>query len=377
MAKAKKSKFFIVVLVLLVAVVAVMVPVLINNKRNNTATTVVACSVNPSVQFVINQNNKVMNVVATNSDGENIELYANFEGLTIEEAAKLFVEICTKANYIDASNNIVANGKKVTFTFSGNLEDYTALQQSVVNSVNNYFDENGIIAGAVANFEQDLSVAIQNINANAKDLTDKTQQQLLEEYVKISNDIKDIALEKRDDFKTSYENLYSILSSKETISSALFSAYEVTLSSVNNMIALLPNGEQIQEALEPVFNIVTSKTIDELKTNLNAAKTAVLNTNLGNTIENTLNEMLNSVQTMLDNLQKAYEEAKAKFEDDYAKLVTNLKDTSKTIQENIKTAFETRVNEYKDLLETRKDYFEQNKQEIQTKIEEFRNSLTA
>lgn len=377
MAKAKKSKFFIVVLVLLVAVVAVMVPVAINNKRNNTAETVVSCSVNPSIQFVVNQNNKVMNVVATNTDGENIALYANFEGLTIEDATKLFVEVCTQANYIDASNNTVANGKKVTFTFSGNLEDYTALQQSVVNAVNSFFDENGIIAGAVANFEEDLTVAIQNIDANAKDLANKTQAQLLEEYAKLSNDIKHIALEKRDEFKTNYSQLYTLLTDKEKISSSLLTAYETALNAVNNMLALLPNGEQIQTALKPVFDIATSKTIDELKTNLKGAKTALNNTTLTNTIKDAINDMLADAQTLLNTLQQAYNEAKAQFEQDYADMVKNLETASNTIKQNIATEFETRVNEFKDLLETRKQYFEQNKQDVQAKIQEFRNSLSA
>lgn len=378
MAKTKKSKLFVVALVLLIGVVAIMVPVLINSKRDATATTVVSCSVNPSVQFVVNQNNKVMNVVATNEDGESIALYANFEGMKIEDATKLFVQICTEANYIDATNELVANGKKVTFTFSGTLEDYSALQQSVVNAVNTYFNENGIIAGAVAGVEEDLKEALQNINSQAQDLANKTQQELLDEYVKVSNDLKEIALEKRDDFATQYSQLYSILSNKEQISSTLFTAYETALNSLNNMLALLPNGEQIQTALEPVFDIATSTTIHELKTNLEAAKNAVnSNGHLTSAIKEALNELLNDAQTLLNNLQKAYDEAKAKFEADYATMVANLENASKTIRENIKTEFETRVNQYKTQLENHKEYFEQNKQEIQDKIEEFRNGLTA
>lgn len=377
MAKSKKSnsKFFVAVLVLLVAVVAVMVPVLINNKRNATAETVVSCSVNPSLQFVVNQNNKVMNVVATNEDGEKIAFYANFEGMDIKDATKLFVEICVEANYIKADNNDVANGKKVTFTFSGNLEDYTALKNAVIKAANDYFDENGIIAGAVAQVKDDITEAITNLDANVKDLADKTKAELMDEYLKISNDIKDIALEKRDDFKKSYEDLYTLLTDKEKISSTLLSVYDTALTSVKGLISVLPNGAQIQQSLQPLFDIIKSQNIDELKTNLEKARKAVNDVELPDTVKDMINEVFDGVQNVLDQLVKAYEEAKAKFEEDYAKLVANLEEASKQIQNTIKTEFADRLEQYKNVLEQRQQYLEQHKQEVQNKIDEFRASI--
>ena len=82
-----------------------------------TATTIMTCSVNPSVQFKINANNKVMDVVATNDDGQKLIVKGEFIGLSAEDAAQLFVELSTEAGYI----NVSTQGTEVSINLTGTL----------------------------------------------------------------------------------------------------------------------------------------------------------------------------------------------------------------------------------------------------------------
>ena len=103
----KKAKLITIITSAVVAVALIVTAICLivanaNRKkeyelREKTATSIMTCETNPSVQFVLNGNDKVMRVVALNNDGKALELNGEFIGLTAEDAAELFVKITTKS----------------------------------------------------------------------------------------------------------------------------------------------------------------------------------------------------------------------------------------------------------------------------------------
>ena len=63
-------------------------------------TTVMNMSINPEVEFILDKNNKVVSVSAKNDEGNFIIAKASFEGMSAEEAAKLFVKISNENGFI-------------------------------------------------------------------------------------------------------------------------------------------------------------------------------------------------------------------------------------------------------------------------------------
>lgn len=105
--KSKNKGMLLFLAVVLIAVVGAVTYFLLQPKQE--AESVMALSVNPGVQFVLDQNNKVMSVNATSEAGQALMAKVQFVGKDANDAAKLFVQIATEAGYIEANTT----GKEV------------------------------------------------------------------------------------------------------------------------------------------------------------------------------------------------------------------------------------------------------------------------
>ena len=124
-AKKGKGKIIALFLALIIIAGAVVAFVLLNNKK---ATAVMECNVNPNIQFVLDQNNRVLRVNYLNEDAEAIFKEVNFNGKSADEAAQLFVELSTKAGFID----VKTTGTRVDITLSCETPDnYKDLEQKI------------------------------------------------------------------------------------------------------------------------------------------------------------------------------------------------------------------------------------------------------
>ena len=174
---SKKAKLITIITSAVVAVALIVLAICLvvaNNNREKTQTSIMTCSTNPSIQFVLNGNDKVMSVVALNNDGKALELNASFVGLKAEDAAELFVKLSTESGKIQVNTT----GTTVTISFSGLKEDYSKLKDKAVSKVNSYFDEKGIIAGAIGNVES-LKESLLKLKSTASDVETKTEQELM------------------------------------------------------------------------------------------------------------------------------------------------------------------------------------------------------
>lgn len=316
MTKSKSWIFAIVTAVILVAVIVGVMFIAKNNDKN--AKAVMECSVNPSVQFVLNSSNKVVGVNVLNEDGEKIVANVNFEGKSAEEAAKLFVELSTEAGHI----NVNTEGTTVNINiYAENTKDFEALKENITNNVNKYFSENGIIAGAITNISNDLKATLNNLKVSSKEYADKTTDEILKLINSTTDELKDTSV---------------------TLRADLMNAIEVVKTSLSKTIDTLTESiTALQEKIEKLEN-------SELKTNL---------------------------QKQLDEAKKQLKEAKAELEKKINAEVEKIQNQSKEILEKAKTAMKEAQEVGKEVLKNHKDAFQKDKELIERKIKEYQDSL--
>ena len=324
---------------------------------------------NPSIQILLNQKDRVVDVRATNSDGDKILSQVDFVGMTAEDAAEKYVSICTEAGFID----IDTNGTKVSITLTGSKNDYTELKNSLVKSVNKYFDKNGIIAGAVVEINDDIKTAFQKISADIVYLETKTKEELIEIYAEYVEDIKGVVYNQQSALSVLYSNLKSTFERETQVENITLLGVRASIASIEELIA--NQSEDIAEKLQPFFAIADAEGYEELQKSLNEAKKAVKESKLDDRIEDAINGVISSTQKILDDMKNTYQTAKNKFDEDYKKAVDDAVKKSNEYLQSIKAEIESKIVEGKERLNNRKAEVEANKADIEQRIASYRATL--
>lgn len=260
MTKQKKLLIIIASCVLAVALITTAVLLIVaNNNREKTYTSILTFSVNPKVQFVLNGNDKVMEVVALNTEGEDIAYNGNFVGLKAEQAAELFVKLSTEAGYIDVNTE----GTKVEINITGLKNNYVQIKDKVVLTINNYFDNNGIVAGAVAQIDENIKSAIITLKSNAQNLQDKTEEQLIANYMEIVEEIKNVKAKDLQNFFTAYAQY------EQTYNDALKNISD-SIEYWQQMISQTTDSELIKFYNDKIANLQDSRQQQEAKDTLDS-----------------------------------------------------------------------------------------------------------
>ena len=325
MTKQKKLILIIVSCILAVALITTAVLLIIaNSNREKTETSIMSCSVNPSVQFVLNGNDKVMRVIALNNDGEEISMNGEFVGLKADKAAELFIKLSTEAGHIDIDSE---EGTRVDITLTGLKDDYTKLKNQVVASVNKYFDDNGIIAGAVAKIDEDIKNTITKLKSTAQNMDNKSDAELMEHYMAIVELIDD-----------------SERKIKAIELNTFFTGYDRAVETYQN--AMNDIADAIEEIQAQLAGVTDSTVITELNRRISTLQ------------GQESNKARSAYITALSNLYK-----NIKITDDYIQSVNN--------------RFETNVNAFADDLAAHRAAFNTNKAATQAKIDAYRATLNA
>ena len=89
------------------------------------AGTYVSIDINPSIEFIVDENDIVISFNLLNEDAEIICVDVDFVGMNIEDAAALFIELATKGGYID----VTSDDNAVLITVIG--DDETELEEQL------------------------------------------------------------------------------------------------------------------------------------------------------------------------------------------------------------------------------------------------------
>lgn len=309
-------------------------------------TSIMTMSVNPQVQFILDQNNKVMNVTAVNEDGVSLTTQVNFVGMSADEAAKKFVELSSQFKIGVYEFNVNAtNGKEVSIYISCEDDKKTSttiknLQTNVQNSVNQYFKDNGILAGA----KVQLSDAVDQIKMfgdSVETFTSTSFEDAMTYAKEISHEFEDISYSVRGTVKTTIGALKSTF---ETTNKTLISSIDSLQSQITTLQEQLNSSDLILESVKTEIN----KQIAELQKKLDDAKA--------------------EYQTKLNELQTKIDEKIKEFQ-------TQCESALKTLKTQIETKVETGKQQLANYKAEIEKLTSEQKQELQTKIEEYQKSL--
>ena len=356
--KSRGNLIVFIAVAVVVLVATVIAIVMMFNTNNQKPAGTVQLSTNPSATLIINDKERVIGVKYDNQEAEILLSDTDLSGKTVEEASKIFVQLCCKAGYIDTSYDSVGSKVEIVISYS-NEDKIDKLKENLINTINTYFDENGVIAGAVCNKMDELKtqaetagiklnkyIMMQTILSmtdeyTIEELNEMTQQDLLDIIKAKANELKDIAYQYYADY------------------------IDITQDKLTQLQT------QMQLVLQPIFDAIgdfefeftLDVTIGDLKAQINSSQ-------LSQQLKDTVNEILDSLEETINNIktqiQQEIEQAKA-----------TIKEESESLINESKQALNGRIELYKNRIQDHKEYFEQNKKQVQQKIQEFRNSLVA
>lgn len=101
--------------------------------------------INPSVEFILDADNKVLSVTALNDDGSLIIAGEAFVGKTAEEAVEMMVSISTDAGYL-VKGELTAERDAITISITGDDAAAQELYEDVKAEIDGFLEESGIYA---------------------------------------------------------------------------------------------------------------------------------------------------------------------------------------------------------------------------------------
>ncbi len=107
-------------------------------------TKIMNVSLNPQVEFILDENDKVVTVNALNEEGNLVistDAFINVKGMSAKDAAELFVEVSKDSGFIIEGS---LGGNELTISISGDEESAKKLYDSVKNEISNYLSSSNI-----------------------------------------------------------------------------------------------------------------------------------------------------------------------------------------------------------------------------------------
>ena len=351
----KKRLSILVSVAVAIAVLSVGIYAMSLMFKSNSKTPV--CTVqlvgNPSIMMVLNSSDRVIDVVYGNKDGETLLASTDLTGKSINEASMTFAKLCAKAGFIDVTNQ--STGSKIEVYVSHiDSKKVSALKNIIAKSINEYFDKNGIIAGAVCNGMSNLKNEAENLGTNInKYLMIKIALSLNSQYNE--NELLNIS-EKR-----LIKHIKFLMDNIKDLSYDNYVAYSDL---INDKIQVLET--YMQEKLQSVYEIVDDIHFDyDLNLTIEDLKMQVEELDLETTKKESIYEILNSLKSDVNKKVKELNNQVKKEKEDYIKNSEDDRAQVKLLLKNKITSYETTYN-------SSYEYFLKNKDEINQKISEFR-----
>lgn len=314
--------------------------------------------VNPSIQMVVDEENKVLSITGLNDEGKMIIYGEAIVGKNLDEALEIIVKIETDLGYLVEGSD----DNKVTLTISANTEEITnKIEEFSRNTLNKVLEETGVIA----TIETAKGYAEEELKLLAKELDPTLTEEEINnfnynDYVHVVQlyhlEVADLASVKLEEMYNEFKNYQISITEKEAVKNAvnyleikyqgLIHAYNLAYDALNNAYTSMQDGYYSQ------FIDSTSEyqkawlELAELKQAYLDQRVVVANL----TEEETDEKIFQEVQK-LESLKREYEAKLA--------ILESIEKASSTVYETLVLVFETS-------LETMKKIEEQLPDSIQT-----------
>lgn len=211
-------------------------------KKEQAATGRMTVDINPSVEFMLDKDNKVVSATALNDDGEVILYGEAFVGKTAEEAAQMVVKIATETGYL-VKGEATATSDEINISISSDTAQIEDLYKKVENKVNDYVEKNGLSAqlkkGEAIALEELRKYVVNNTEYTEEDVKDMTATQLyaalgatrLEQAELCSEALRDAYVSAKNyEFKfAEKEETAKVIEAMDNAASAVYSTYKKAL----------------------------------------------------------------------------------------------------------------------------------------------------
>ena len=141
--------------------------------------------INPSIEFMVDDQNKVVSVTALNDDGSILIAGEAFVGKTPEEATQLVMQLATDTGYLVKGEITVkddADGQTVSITVSGNSEYAKQLRENIKSDVEKFLKDNKITATVkdvkAKTLEEMRKIVVEDGLFTEDEVKDMTEEQL-------------------------------------------------------------------------------------------------------------------------------------------------------------------------------------------------------
>lgn len=164
-ANSGKKKTFISIIAgaCVLALVIGIVAIVVNNNKDKDQVSYVAVDINPSVEFLVDKDGKVVTVIPENEDAQILLSGEELEGLTFEAAIDKVGKLAVECGYLKDENN------KVTVTVSGNAELSASLYDVAKAAIETAGKTVGAVVSEGTNYLLEREVAYLKSNNQGKE----------------------------------------------------------------------------------------------------------------------------------------------------------------------------------------------------------------
>lgn len=332
---SKKAKLITIITSVAVAVALIVLTICLivaNNNREKTCCSIASITAGTSIHLVLNENDKVLDVVALDDQAKGIALNNNLEGMKYAEAVKLFVTKNVEAGYLDANTE----GYSIKIAINGNRKDYSKYQKSMKESVNNYLSDMGIVAGTrVSNLT--LASIVKELKPTAQNTDTLSSKELLAKYTTIVTLIENV-------LPSNYAELFDVYD-------ALDNDYNTTVREASDLIST--RRQQIADLEAEIANLPEG---DEKNTKLQTIETYEAN---------------------IESAQRSLDSAEQTLTNDVGELVTLRSRNKDKENQALSDAYNANVTSNSAVLDAHKSAFENDKQTTLDKIDAYRKTIEA
>jgi hypothetical protein len=364
-------------------------------------TTRMTIDLNPSVQFMLDEENRVVSVTALNDDGAILIAGEAFIGLSAEEASELFLELARQIGYLVDSE---ALENEIKVSISGASEYASKLRENVKSSIQEKLDELDI--GATIKQIEEIgeselrALLAKSSSYEESELEEMSKEELYnalslartETALLITEDLRNAYLEAKE-YEISFierEETAKVIDQISTLHAAMNTAYKASLNAYkaaldeieeqryNNLIAPESSYQQALNALRDKKALVIEKKnelaaleIDteeyEAKLNELNAIEAQYNGALEALLEigKTVNDIIDALLAKLRELEEVLVEFENSFSDDIkAELEAKAGEIELAVNEAKGSFFEAFENEHKSDIESMEKSLIQRKQAL-------------
>lgn len=365
-------------------------------KKTKKEETVMNISCNPSVEFILDKDNKVVSATALNEDGNVILVGEVFVGLTADEAAKLFVKISTETGFIvegSASNN------EVKVSISGDSSKANQIYDDVKSTVSKYLKDNNI------------NVNLKNIDAPTLDelkaLVKETYPTIKDDVLNSLNEselinyLKEVRIQTKDFFSQGLKDAFVAMKDYEIefakdektleVINTLDSAYSLVISQYSSAVKRLNDAKASLEKIRKEYLLDETSTYQVKLKELTDAKDELLKAK--NELANMEEGLLKQAKAVeVSSLETAYSLKETAYNTYYNSVnisldsaillinsaITSLETIKESMPEEIKTALQNKANEIEEAANTAKNnLLESFENEYNKQIEAAKNEALA